>query len=272
VSPAGAAGAPGFLSTRSTEGQGLAGSAADRLARGGSISDSRSTGPDPDVAGLVAASGTAASMPPTPDERIDAARTAERDADLSRYARSVESSSSKAKRRTVSSTRGGASTKSQREHVQDGPSWENSRRYESYPQIRSGPSLPTSIPRVAVLAGALALAAVGLFFLPALFGIGGDDGASPSPSASEVVATATPDPTPTPEPTPQTYTIQEGDTLSAIAADFGLSLDELLAANEDTIEDPNRISVGDVIVIPVPPPDEVDGGASEAPAEESPAP
>jgi LysM repeat protein len=210
-------------------------------------------------------------MPLTPDERIEAQRTAERDADLSRYAKSVDASSSKAKRRTVSSTRGGASTKSQREHVQDGPSWENSRRYEAYPQIRGGGSMP-AIPRVAVLAGALALAAIGLFFLPALLGLGGDEEASPTPSASEVVATATPEPTPTPAPTPTTYTIQEGDTLSAIAADFGISLDELLAANEDTIEDPNRIAVGDIIIIPIPPPDEVEGGGSEAPSEEAPAP
>ena len=103
-----------------------------------------------------------------------------------------------------------------------------------------------------------------LFFLPALFGIGGDDRRSdrPSPSSSAPVATATPEPTPVPDPTPQVYTIQEGDTLSRIAAEFGLTLEELLAANEETITDPNRIAVGDQIIIPTPPPDEVDGGQS----------
>ena len=60
------------------------------------------------------------------------------------------------------------------------------------------------IPRVAVLAGALALAAVALFFLPALFGVGGDDpDSSSAPSASAAVATPTPEPTPEPAPTTQ---------------------------------------------------------------------
>ena len=61
--------------------------------------------------------------------------------------------------------------------------------------------------------------------------------------------------------------IKEGDTLSKVARAFGLTLDELLAANTETIKDPDRIAVGDEIVIPVPATDEVDGGtASESPA------
>ncbi len=68
-----------------------------------------------------------------------------------------------------------------------------------------------------------------------------------------------------PEPTPQTYTIKEGDTLSGIARSFGLTLDQLLAANTETIEDPDLIAVGDVIIIPVPPPDEVEGEPSAEP-------
>ena len=105
-----------------------------------------------------------------------------------------------------------------------------------------------------------------------MFGIGGDDTATPSPSASRPVATATPEPTPVPAPTPQTYVIQEGDTLSGIARDNGLTLDDLLAANEDTIEDPNQIAVGDQIIIPVPPTDEVDGGSSSPEDEATPEP
>jgi LysM repeat protein len=80
------------------------------------------------------------------------------------------------------------------------------------------------------------------------------------------VATASPSPTPVPEPTAQTYTIKSGDTLSRIARDHGLTLDQLLQANKDTISNPNRIAAGDVIIIPVPPTDEVDGGeASPSP-------
>lgn len=120
-----------------------------------------------------------------------------------------------------------------------------------------------ALPRVAVLAGALAVAALALFFLPALLGVGGDDEPGATPSASLAPATPTPSPTPEPEPTPQVYVIQEGDTLYKIAREFGITLDDLLAANQETITDPDRISVGDQIIIPVPVPEQVDGGGSE---------
>jgi LysM repeat protein len=61
--------------------------------------------------------------------------------------------------------------------------------------------------------------------------------------------------------------IKEGDTLSAIAREFGLTVEQLLAANEETIENPNLIAVGDEIIIPAPPPDEVEGGSAEPSAE-----
>jgi LysM repeat protein len=168
------------------------------------------------------------------------------------------------RRPAVSSTRDrGRERERERERVQarhEGPAWEQGRRFEAYPEIRTRVGMP-ALPRIAVLAAALAVAAIALFFLPALLGIGGgndDPAASPSPTAA--VATATPEPTPIPEPTPQLYVIKEGDTLSGIARQFGLTLDELLAANEETIENPDRIAVGDEIIIPVPPPDEIDGG------------
>ena len=135
------------------------------------------------------------------------------------------------------------------------------RRNEAYPTIRTRAGLDglPGVPRVVVLFGALVIAAVALFFLPALFGVGGPDapGASPSPSASIAAPTATPEPTPEPAPTPQTYTIKQGDTLSKIARSFGLTLDQLLEANAETIVDANKIAVGDVIIIPIAPPDEV---------------
>jgi len=155
------------------------------------------------------------------------------------------------------------------EHVQhDGPSWEHARRYEAYPTIKTragfgGIGGVPGLPRVAILAGALGIAALALFFLPALLGVGGGGGgASPSPSATAQV-TAPPSPTPEPAPTAQTYTIKEGDTLSKIAKRNDITLDQLLAANKDTIKDPDRISVGDEIIIPLPVPDEV-SGASES--------
>lgn len=273
---------------RPPEGQGLAGSAADLLARGGSLADpdrspadprpsggtSRSaselpsSAPDPDLAGLVGGR----------PRRPSGGEPDPTDADLGDCDRAAASLPPPrgGRRPAVSSTRHDRDRDRprapQREHVQDhdGPSWEHSRRSEAYPVIRARPSIGLpSLPRVAVLAGALGIAAVALFFLPALLGIGGSDPTgSPSPSPTSTAATPTPEPTPEPAPTAQTYTIKTGDTLSRIARDFGITLDELLAANTETIVNPDRISVGDVIIIPVPPPDEIPGASSEA----SPAP
>jgi LysM repeat protein len=99
---------------------------------------------------------------------------------------------------------------------------------------------------------ALIVAALALFFLPALLGVGspntpgpgGNPSASVRPSSSASVA-----PTPTPAPTPRIYVVAAGDTLSRIASRFGLSVDQILAANPQ-IRNPNRIAVGDEIVIP----------------------
>jgi LysM repeat protein len=54
--------------------------------------------------------------------------------------------------------------------------------------------------------------------------------------------------TPLPSPTPFTYTIQQGDTISSIALKFGVSMDDLVAANPEI--SPNAMSVGQVINIP----------------------
>ena len=81
----------------------------------------------------------------------------------------------------------------------------------------------------------------------------------PSPSTLIPFATSTPAPTQTPEslivadtplpsPTPFTYTIQAGDTISTIALKFGVSMDDLQAANPEI--SPNTMSIGQVIKIP----------------------
>jgi hypothetical protein len=153
----------------------------------------------------------------------------------------------------------------------DGPSWERARRYEAYPTIKARPGVPSlpNLPRVVLVAGALGIAALALFFLPALLGVGGgDDGASPTPSAS-VAPSFTPEPTPEPVPTPQVYVIEKGDTLSKIAKRFDVTLEALLAANKDTISNPDRIKVGDEIIIPVPEPPEEVAEPSAEPSEET---
>lgn len=50
-------------------------------------------------------------------------------------------------------------------------------------------------------------------------------------------------------PEPLSYTVQEGDTLGAIAHDYGISLEDLMAANG--IVDPNVLHVGQTLIIPV---------------------
>ena len=71
----------------------------------------------------------------------------------------------------------------------------------------------------------------------------------PAPTATPAPAiTATPTPTATPGMTPMTYTVKPGDSLSAIAAHFGVDVYYLAQANG--IWNINIIYVGQVLVIP----------------------
>ncbi len=151
------------------------------------------------------------------------------------------------------------------------PSWERPRRYEAYPTLKTRVGLPlpslSSIPRLGVMVLALVVAAIALFFLPALLGVvpSGDDGnagvgGSASPPAA--VPSASVEPTTPPAPTPQLYVVQDGDTLSSIAQRFNLSLAELIEANRETLPNPDILAIGDQLIIPVPPPDEVPGGSA----------
>ncbi len=54
--------------------------------------------------------------------------------------------------------------------------------------------------------------------------------------------------TPVPTSTPQTYTIQQGDTISELADTFRIPQNELLAANPNI--DPNNMAVGQTLLIP----------------------
>jgi LysM repeat protein len=71
---------------------------------------------------------------------------------------------------------------------------------------------------------------------------------SPTPTATPV-PTAAPTAAPPPQPPPQqTYVVQEGDTLAAIAQRFGTTVSALESANG--IDDPDEIIIGQVLVIP----------------------
>jgi LysM repeat protein len=80
---------------------------------------------------------------------------------------------------------------------------------------------------------------------------------TPEPTITE---TATPTPTatlstpsPLPTATPIVYVVQRGDTMSSIAAQYGVPLADLIAANPQ-IEDPSLIYAGNLITIPLPRP------------------
>jgi hypothetical protein len=294
---AGSAGTPPdvaseFMAARAVEGQGLAGSPADRLAGGpppassgsqgggsqpglaaaagagavagaaaasrgsadaassgwsASAAGSSSAAPHDDLAGLVqprgaaaaGAAGAAAAASPTPT------------------ADSYPPSTLTGRRPSVSSTRSGGETI-------PGPSWERMRRYEAYPEIKTRSGVPGGLPRFAVLVGALAVAAVALFMLPALLGFGGGGTASPSPSAGAPRASASVGPTVRPEPTPLVYVIKQGDNLLKVAKKFNVTLEDLLAANKDTITNPDKIAIGDQIIIPTSAPG-ASAAASKAP-------
>lgn len=78
---------------------------------------------------------------------------------------------------------------------------------------------------------------------PGLVGVGDQAG---SPAQGQ--------PTETPEPTSEEvervseYTVQSGDTLGSIASRFGLTIEDLVRANE--LDNPDRLEVGQVLNIP----------------------
>ena len=162
----------------------------------------------------------------------------------------------------------GAGQPPRRERRRDAaaPEWERARPLEVYPTLRARRLPELSLPPLLVAVVALALAAAVLFALPGLLGFGSpsaQSSASPSPAASTAAASLAP--TALPQPTPQVYIVQSGDTMSKIAKKFGVALGELIAANAENIPNPDRLQIGDQVIIPVPTPSELPA-ASTAPS------
>jgi LysM repeat protein len=73
---------------------------------------------------------------------------------------------------------------------------------------------------------------------------------------------------PTP-PGPPTYTVQEGDTLGAIARTYDIAIEDLMTANG--LADPNVLQVGQTLIIPTAPlPTPTANPSAEAPLESAP--
>ena len=149
------------------------------------------------------------------------------------------------------------------------PAWERPRTFEDYGSLRSGPSKAEPVRKLLLVVLGAALV---LFLLPIgakmIFGGGSGSGAGASPSAaasSTPEPTGTPAPTPKPEPTPIVHVVKSGETLGKIAERYGVSVDQILAANPK-IKNPDRIKLGDQITIPTNEPSEIpDASASGAP-------
>ena len=75
----------------------------------------------------------------------------------------------------------------------------------------------------------------------------GEPTLEPAPTLLVVTATAGPPPVPTPGEQ-QRYVVREGDTLSGIAARFGVSEEAIL--KENPLSDRDRLLVGQELVIP----------------------
>jgi LysM repeat protein len=83
----------------------------------------------------------------------------------------------------------------------------------------------------------------------ALLLLGGCAAADPSPAEREAVPVASPAPAASPEATPSTvHVVQRGDTLSAIAATYGVTVGLLIQANQ--LANPDRLEIGQMLVVP----------------------
>jgi hypothetical protein len=243
---------------RTGAGGGLSGSMADRLAAGEPIAEAES-------AEALAAGAGAAAVPP--------AMAAEPHVRPTRPTPAPTGSDAEARPGTEMARPSAASRRSVMPIDPDAPSWERPRRMEAYPNLRARVGLPTINPPPILLGiVALGLAALALFLLPGFLGLGGPD-ATGTPNPSTVASagpSASVEPTQTAAPTQQIYVVQAGDTLSAIAQRFGLTLEALRAANPQ-ITNVDEIKIGDEIIIPATIPTEIPNAGSPSP-EASPSP
>ena len=159
-----------------------------------------------------------------------------------------------------------ARDQSGRERDAAAPAWERPRRLEAYPTVRSRQLSGFGLPSLLIAVVAVALAAILLFFLPSLLGIGGGPSTpTPSPSGGAAASTSPSEsagPTGIAVPTPFFYTVVQGDTMTKIAKKFGIPLGTLIDANKDTVPNPDKLKVGDRVIIPVVTPTGIPGASA----------
>ncbi len=133
------------------------------------------------------------------------------------------------------------------------PSWERPRRFEAYPSLKSGGGRVAALPRPVLYGLIVLIVGVALFATPfvlRVFTSGEGAAATPTPAASALAgASVAPSITPVPSPSPLVYVVKAGDVLSRIAARFGLTVDQIVKVNPQ-IKNPDRLALGDQLVIP----------------------
>lgn len=125
------------------------------------------------------------------------------------------------------------------------PEWSRPHRLEAYPSLGRRAGL-RAVPPILLGLVVVVIAAVALFALPGF--LAGVDGPTSAPPSSVAVVTPSPAPTPTPEPTPVTYEVMAGDTMEGIARRFALTIGLIACANG--ITDIDRLSIGQILMIP----------------------
>jgi len=269
--------APNFLADRDRTGGGLAGSTADRVAGSTAAGEPDDRGSDEPAAsdgdpatGAAAAAPAAGSAPALPaflgPPPSDGATRGGRSAGdvLDDEVDRQDASWSDSRRDAPDDRRPGTGifgdrrpkvgdTRPRREPT-NGPGWEPSRRQAAYPTRRTRVGLP-ALTGVGIAAVLLGIAAIALFALPGLLRNNGSasPGSTQGPGASpSIVAGGSPSASPAPSPTPAAslYIVQPGDTLSEIAARFGIPLAQLIEANAERLPDPNNLQIGDELIIP----------------------
>jgi hypothetical protein len=256
------------------EGRGLSGSYADRVASGGDAGAAGTAGAGVAAGAAAAGAGAAAAAGATemhgdaPD--LEDEGTPGDAGTVWSHAEPSEQTPPPSRREATSAPRedrvaaaatprheDGGDAPRERRRDPRAPEWERGRTMEVYPTLRARRLPELSVPPLLVGVIALALAAAVVFALPGLLGFGNPSAvATPTPTAQPSAAQSL-SPTPVPEPTQQIYLVQSGDTMSKIAKKFGIPLTDLIAANKDTIPDPNKLQIGDQVIIPVETPNEI---------------